>query len=148
MPYVVMIKSGVYSKNSVDLFKLVNEIQEDIKDSEVGAIVTFLGVSKEKSIILDKKVKNVVIEAYKDEADKIIEKICSELKSKYSLNYISIIHLEGEFLPTEPIVAVIVAAESRGQAFKAIMEAIERYKKEPPIFKKENYTDGSSQWIF
>ncbi|MEM0054113.1 MAG: molybdenum cofactor biosynthesis protein MoaE [Nitrososphaeria archaeon] len=143
-----MIKSGIYPKSSVDLLQLVSKIQKDIKDSEVGAIITFLGVSKEKSTVSDKKVKSVIIEAYKDEADKIIEKICSDLKSKYSLNSISIIHLEGEFLPTEPIVTVIVAAESREQAFKAIMEAIERYKKEPPIFKKENYTDGSSQWIF
>jgi molybdopterin synthase catalytic subunit len=142
-----MFKPGVYPKNSTDLIKLTNGIQESIKEKNVGAIVTFLGVSKENSTVSNKKVKSVTIEAYKDEADKVIEKICSELKSKYSLNYISIIHLEGEFLPTEPIVAVIVAAETRQQAFNALVEAIERYKKEPPIFKKENYADGSSYWI-
>lgn len=142
-----MIKPGIYPKNSTDLFKLTNEIQESIKEKDVGAIVTFLGISKENSTISNKKVKSVTIEAYKDEADKIIEKICLELKSKYSLNYITIIHLEGEFLPTEPIVAVIVAAGTRQQAFNALIEAIERYKKEPPIFKKENYTNGSSLWI-
>jgi len=142
-----MIKPGVYPKTSIDLFKLVNEIQENIKDKNIGAILTFLGISKENSTVSSKKVKSVTIEAYKEEADKVIERICSEIKYKYSLNYISIVHLEGEFFPTEPIVSVIVAAESREPAFKALIEAIERYKKEPPIFKKENYTDGSSQWI-
>ncbi|MEM2154757.1 MAG: molybdenum cofactor biosynthesis protein MoaE, partial [Nitrososphaeria archaeon] len=67
-----MIKSGIYPKSSVDLLQLVSKIQKDIKDSEVGAIITFLGVSKEKSTVSDKKVKSVIIEAYKDEADKII----------------------------------------------------------------------------
>jgi len=137
----------MYSKQSLNLFDGVNDIQKNVSNKNVGAIVTFIGVSKESSTVSEKKVKSVTIESYKEEADRTLQKICDEIKQAFSLIYISIIHLEGDFNPTEPIVAVIIASKSRGPAFKALQEAVERYKKEPPIFKKENYTDGSSKWI-
>lgn len=137
----------MYSKQSLNLFDGVNDIQKNVSNKNVGAIVTFIGVSKESSTVSEKKVKSVTIESYKEEADRTLQKICDEIKQAFSLIYISIIHLEGDFDPTEPIVAVIIASKSRGPAFKALQEAVERYKKEPPIFKKENYTDGSSKWI-
>lgn len=137
----------MYSKQSLNLFDGVNDIQKNVSNKNVGAIVTFIGVSKESSTVSEKKVKSVTIESYKEEADRTLQKICDEIKQAFSLIYISIIHLEGDFNPTEPIVAVIIASKSRGPAFKALQEAVERYKKEPPIFKKENYADGSSKWI-
>jgi molybdopterin synthase catalytic subunit len=142
-----MLSPGMYSKQSLNLFDGVNDIQKNVSNKNVGAIVTFIGVSKESSTVSEKKVKSVTIESYKEEADRTLQKICDEIKQAFSLIYISIIHLEGDFDPTEPIVAVIIASKSRGPAFKALQEAVERYKKEPPIFKKENYTDGSSKWI-
>lgn len=142
-----MLSPGIYSKQSLNLFDGVNDIQKNVSNKNVGAIVTFIGVSKESSTVSEKKVKSVTIESYKEEADRTLQKICDEIKQAFSLIYISIIHLEGDFNPTEPIVAVIIASKSRGPAFKALQEAVERYKKEPPIFKKENYTDGSSKWI-
>jgi len=142
-----MLFPGIYPKESVHLYEIISKMQQDIADKHVGAIVTFVGVSKESSTVTEKKVESVSIEAYKQEADKVIQKICDQIKHKFSLSYITIIHLEGEFSPCEPIVGVIVASKSRESAFQAMREAIERYKKEPPIFKKENYVDGSSKWI-
>jgi molybdopterin synthase catalytic subunit len=142
-----MLSPGMYSKQSLNLFDGVNDIQKNVSNKNVGAIVTFIGVSKESSTVSEKKVKSVTIESYKEEADRTLQKICDEIKQAFSLIYISIIHLEGDFDPTEPIVAVVIASKSRKPAFKALQEAVERYKKEPPIFKKENYTDGSSKWI-
>lgn len=142
-----MLSPGIYLKNSLNLFDAVTDIQKNISNKNVGAIVTFIGISKESSTVSEKKVKSVTIETYKEEADKTILRICDEIKQAFSLIFISIIHLEGDFDPTEPIVAVIVASKSRGPAFKAVQEAVERYKQEPPIFKKENYVDGSSKWI-
>jgi len=142
-----MLSPGIYSRQSLNLFDAINDSQKNISDKNVGAIVTFIGVSKESSTVSEKKVKSVTIETYKEEADKILQKICDEIKQTFSLIFISIIHLEGDFDPTEPIVAVVIASKSRGPAFKALQESVERYKKEPPIFKKENYTDGSSKWI-
>ncbi|MGQ9781710.1 MAG: molybdopterin synthase catalytic subunit [Nitrososphaeria archaeon] len=142
-----MLVPGIYPKGSVDLYKILDEILKSIEDKSVGAIVTFVGVSKDVSTVSEKRVKNVSIESYKQEADKVVQRICDEIKRDFSLSYITIIHLEGEFNPGEPIVGVVVASKSREQAFQAMMRAIERYKKEPPIFKKENYFDGLSEWL-
>ncbi|MEM3403668.1 MAG: molybdenum cofactor biosynthesis protein MoaE [Nitrososphaeria archaeon] len=142
-----MLPPGVYDKDSVDLYKEIYETYKKLVYKDAGTILTFIGVSKELSTVSDKIVKSVTIEAYKEEADKTIQSICSEIKHKHSLNYINIVHLQGDFLPSEPIVFVIIASKSRKEAFESMKEAVERYKNEPPIFKKENYSDGSSKWI-
>jgi len=142
-----MLPPGVYDKDSVDLYKEIYETYKSLVHKDAGAILTFIGVSKESSTVSSKIVKSVTIEAYKEEADKTIQRICSEIKNKHSLNYINIVHLQGDFSPSEPIVCVIVVSKSRKEALRSIKEAIERYKTEPPIFKKENYIDGSSKWI-
>jgi len=142
-----MLPPGIYPKVSVNLYETIDKTLRNIDDKSVGAIVTFVGLSKDVSTVSEKKVRSVSIESYKQEADKIIQRICNEIKQEFSLSFITIIHLEGEFDPCEPIVGVVVASKSRKQAFEAITRAIERYKKEPPIFKKENYADGLSRWI-
>jgi molybdopterin synthase catalytic subunit len=45
------------------------------------------------------------------------------------------------------VVLVLVASPRRKQGFVALRDAVERYKKEPALFKKEVYEDGSSSWI-
>jgi len=58
-----------------------------------------------------------------------------------------IVHALGSFSAGEPVVMVIVASARRNQGFLALRDAVERYKKEPALFKKEVYRDGSSSWI-
>jgi molybdopterin synthase catalytic subunit len=142
-----MLHAGIFPKQSINLFKAINGIYQNLTDKNIGAIFTFIGISKETSTVGIKAVKSVTIESYKEEADKIIQKICEEIKQTFSLNHISIIHLEGDFVPSEPIVCVVVAAQSRSNALQALENAIRRYKTEPPIFKKENYIDGTSDWV-
>ena len=74
-------------------------------------------------------------------------KICKEIMKKYDLTDIMIVHAMGSFSAGEPVVMVIVASTRRDRGFAALRDAVERYKKEPALFKKEIYRDGSSSWI-
>lgn len=51
---------------------------------------------------------------------------------------VQIHHLLGEFKVGEDLVYVLVAGEHRQQVFPVLEEAVERYKREAPVFKKES----------
>ncbi|MFX0143535.1 MAG: molybdenum cofactor biosynthesis protein MoaE, partial [Candidatus Hodarchaeota archaeon] len=60
---------------------------------------------------------------------------------------IIIIHLKGQFDLSEDLVYVVVASAHRKEGFEVISEAIEMYKKEIAVWKREDFSDGTSEWI-
>ncbi len=67
-----------------------------------------------------------------------MEKICKDLKkTKKGIIDVQIHHFTGEFEIGEDLVYVLVAGGHRENVFPVLQEAVERYKKEAPIFKKE-----------
>ncbi|MEJ2294051.1 MAG: molybdenum cofactor biosynthesis protein MoaE [Candidatus Lokiarchaeota archaeon] len=72
--------------------------------------------------------------------------ICQRLKIKYKLIDIRIIHLKGKFDISEDLVYVIIACAHREEGFKALTEAIDSYKKELPVWMKEEFVEGDSKW--
>jgi molybdopterin synthase catalytic subunit len=142
----IRYKVGVYDKEDIDLTVLLQQFLEEKFNGEVGALAIFIG--KVKSFSREGvEVSHLEIETYREHANKTLEKICSEVREKHGLVYAGIWHLIGRFKIGEPLVLVIAAGRSREEVFKALPELVERYKKEPALFKKEVYTDGSYRWI-
>jgi molybdopterin synthase catalytic subunit len=139
-------ESGVYPKGSLDFGRVYSEFIESLAFN-TGSVTNFLGVARLESFDGKKKIKYLVMESYEEHANRVLTKICKELKKKYELNDIIIAHALGKFRPGDPVVMVCVASPRRVQSFKALEEAVERYKKEPALFKQEIYADGSSAWI-
>jgi len=139
-------KPGVYEKSEIDFREIFREILSKNFNGGLGAVAIFLG--KVKGVGRDgKSVSYLEIESYKQHADKTLHKICDEVKVKYGLSFAGIWHLIGRFEIGEPLVFVIASGRSRSQVFRALEELVERYKREPAIFKKEVYVDGSYTWI-
>ena len=141
-----MLKAGVYQKNKLNLAIVMKGLLETKQRNDVGAILTFQGITR-RSGMNDKEVKLIEMQSYEEAANKIIQNICKEVKSKYNVYSVLIYHLIGKFKVGEPLVLVIVTSKSRSNAIRALDEAIHRYKTESAIWKKEVYEDGSSQWI-
>jgi molybdopterin synthase catalytic subunit len=87
------------------------------------------------------------IDAYDDLANESISKICSKLKQENGIIDIKIVHLKGDFELSEDLVYVVVASAHRKEGFEVISKAVDMYKKEIAVWKRENYVDGSSDWI-
>ncbi|MEM3397972.1 MAG: molybdenum cofactor biosynthesis protein MoaE [Nitrososphaerota archaeon] len=139
-------KTGVYGKEDIDLVSLLQDFIDKKFNGEVGALAIFIGKVKGFSVEgID--VSHLEIETYKEHADKTLEKICEEVRERHRLAYAGIWHLIGRFNIGEPIVIVVAAGKSRKEVFKALPELVERYKKEPALFKKEVYIDGSYRWL-
>jgi molybdopterin synthase catalytic subunit len=146
MPRRDRLSTGVYPKDSVDFAKIYSDFMKRL-DPNTGSAVSFLGVSRRESADGRKKIKSLMMESYDEHANKALKRICSELGKKYALNAITIVHALGSFKPGDPVVLVALSSKRRSESFKALREAVERYKKEPALFKKELYEDGTSSWI-
>ncbi len=140
------IRTGVYSKESLDFGEVYAQFIMHLKNN-TGSATSFLGVARLESADGKRKIKNLVMESYEKHATRVLSKICGELKKKHGLTDILIVHALGKFKPGDPVVLVLVASPRRAQSFDALEEAVERYKKEPALFKQEIYLDGTSAWI-
>jgi len=135
---------GVYKKGSIDPYTIFSSFKDE--EGKTGALLSFSGIVKAVGKN-GKKVKKLVLEAYEESASEVIRRICDELVKKYDLRAAYIYHFVGEFNVGELIVFVFIASKSRNEGYPALVEAVKRYKSEPPIWKKEIYEDGTSEWI-
>ncbi|MCP8308808.1 MAG: molybdenum cofactor biosynthesis protein MoaE [archaeon] len=140
-----MIESGVYDKGEIKIASVISDLLSNLP-KDAGAVMMFIGVVREVGKD-DKKVIRLEMESYNEYANLAMKKISDEIRDKYELSLARIYHFKGSFSIGEPLVLVIVAGKSRKQAFPALQEAIERYKKEPAMWKKEVYIDESWAWI-
>ncbi|MFQ6010849.1 MAG: molybdenum cofactor biosynthesis protein MoaE, partial [Nitrososphaerales archaeon] len=138
-------EAGIYQKDQIDFSNILARMISEMPKSS-GAFLSFMGIARETGRE-GKKVVRLVMESYEEHADSTLKKICLEVKEKYGADIVRIYHYVGDFSIGQPVVLVIVSAKARAKAFAAIEEAVERYKKEPALFKAEHYDDGNHSWV-
>jgi molybdopterin synthase catalytic subunit len=138
--------SGVYAKSGLDLRSIFSAVLDAVADGTCGAVAFFVGVVKSVGVG-EKDVNSLVMESYPEHADKALRKICDEVAAEYRLRLVGVWHLIGEFEVGEAVVLVAVAGLRRKDVLAALQTTVERYKREPALFKKEVYVDGSHSWI-
>ena len=142
--------SGVYEKARITLPALLESIKSNPNFAKAGAVGVFVGVVRGETIEKN-MVQKLELEAYAEKANEVLAEICSELKERDGVVDVQIHHLIGEFGVGEDVVYVIVAGVHRHNVFPVLEEAVERYKKEAPIFKKEYIIDEEetprSYWV-
>ena len=131
------IKSGIYNKDEITFEDAIASVKSSSNITEAGAILSFTGIVRKTSED-GKPVNGLQIDAYDELANQTIEKICSDIIKKYRVIDVRIIHLKGEFDITDDLVYVIVASAHRQEGFDALRTAVERYKKELTVWKREN----------
>ena len=139
-------KSGIYNKGEIELESIIKSIKKNPKIKKAGSIHTFTGIVRDSSI-KGKPVISMKIDAYDELANKSITIICESLKQEEGIIDVKIIHLKGDFDLSEDLVYVVVASAHRREGFEVISKAVEMYKKEIAVWKREDFSDGSSEWI-
>jgi len=142
--------AGVHPKGTLSLSDLLDSMKKRPDYHKVGAMALFVGLVRGKTK-KGESVKRLELEAYDEKADEVLEEICKDLKSKKGVVDVQIHHFTGEFELGEDLVYVLVAGGHRQNVFPVLQEAVERYKKEAPIFKKEHIKDrkgaAKSYWV-
>jgi molybdopterin synthase catalytic subunit len=132
------------------MFKVVDgpidevRLEEAVRTDADGAVIVFRGVARRHS--RGREVVHLEYEAYPEMAEKVMAEIGDEIKTKWPVSGVAIVHRTGVLAIGQASVAIAVSAPHRGEAFAAAQYAIDRLKQVVPIWKKEVWSDGS-QWI-
>lgn len=124
---------------------ILRRVRENKDLDKAGAIACFIGIVRGESL-REGRVKKLILEAYKEEAEKSLARIAEDLLKKPGIVDVRIHHVVGELGVGEDIVYIIVAGSRRNEVFKALRDAVERMKKEAAIWKKE-VTDIGEYWV-
>jgi molybdopterin synthase catalytic subunit len=110
-----------------------------------GAVVTFHGVVREYSDS-GRAVRYLEYEAYPEMAEAQMRAIGAEIKRRWDIDDVAMVHRIGRLEIGEASVVIAVAAPHRGEAFDACEYAIDTLKATVPIWKKEVFADGEV-WV-
>jgi len=122
-------------------------LERAVKTDAHGAVVTFLGTTRETSPDDPRPVAALEYEAYESLAVAEMERIAGETRERFGPLGIAMVHRTGRVALGEPSVAVVVAAPHRGAAFDACRYAIDALKARVAVWKREVYRDGGAAWI-
>jgi molybdopterin synthase catalytic subunit len=122
-------------------------LERAVKTDAHGAVVTFLGTTRETSPDDPRPVAALEYEAYEAMAVAEMEIIARETRERFGPLGIAMVHRTGRVALGEPSVAVVVTAPHRGAAFDACRYAIDALKSRVAVWKREVYRDGGAAWI-
>src|SRR6059058_3299957 len=133
------------------MIRLTNEVIDDhalteqVRRNDCGAVVTFLGTVRE---LTDGKATVALdYEAYDGMGEKKMAEIEQDTRQRWPVGDMVMVHRLGHLEMGEVSVAVVVSCPHRAQAFEACRHAIDRLKELVPIWKKENWADGRTEWV-
>lgn len=132
MPYVI--------RAPLDAQALLAEVARQDR----GGTVLFLGTVRRSDE--DGPVEAIEYSAYEEMAEVEVGRIVTEAEARWPVAGFAVQHRLGEVAAGEPSVAVVAAAPHRAEAFEAARWVMEEVKRRLPVWKRERFEDGSSQW--
>jgi MoaE-MoaD fusion protein len=141
------VSGGQQTVTESDLFELTRnairgeEIVKAMRVPEDGAAVIFDGFVRNN--FRGRETLYLEYEAYEPMALAKIAEIGAQIREKFKVSRIAIVHRLGRLNVGETSVFIIVSAPHRAAAFDACRYAIDTLKRTVPIWKKEYFADGS-----
>jgi molybdopterin synthase catalytic subunit len=120
-------------------------LQRQLTDARAGACVTFEGWVRDHND--GRPVRALDYEAFGELAEREGVRILAEAGAKFEIIAAACVHRVGALQIGDLAVWVGVVAAHRGAAFDACRYIIDEAKARVPIWKKEHYADGSSEWV-
>ena len=113
--------------------------------TKAGAVVLFLGTTRE--LTDGKRTASLDYDCYPEMAEKKLAELESEARRRWPIVKCCIVHRCGHLELGEASVAIAVSCAHRKDAFAAGQWLIDTIKEVVPIWKKENWADGTSEWV-
>ncbi len=139
--------------SDAELFEVTAEpldsqrLVEAVRKDESGAVALFFGVARNHSE--GRRVRALEYEAYASMAEKKLREVGDEVRARWPITGIGVLHRTGRLAIGEASLLVAVSAAHRKEAFEACHYAVDRIKETVPIWKKEIWEDGEGEgaWV-
>ena len=125
----------------IDVSTLTGEVSADGR----GAVSVFLGTVRNAND--GRSVDGIDYSAYEAMAVAEMNRIIAEASGRWPGVAVALEHRIGTLRVGEVSVAIACAHEHRGPALDANRYVIEELKRRVPIWKREHYLDGTSEWV-
>lgn len=129
------------TRDAIDGAKLSEAVRRD----HCGAVVLFLGTVRD--VTGDQVTVALDYEGYPAMAEKVLAEIEADVRGRWPVGELAIEHRLGRLDVGEVSVAIAVSCPHRAEAFDACRYAMDRVKELAPIWKKENWADGRTEWV-
>jgi molybdopterin synthase catalytic subunit len=121
------------------------DVLAQVASHDAGAVVLFLGTTRE--FTRGRRTASLDYECYPEMAESKLAELEAEARSRWPLTGCSIVHRLGHLALGEASIAIAVSSPHRHDAFAAGQWLIDTIKEVVPIWKQENWADGTSEWV-
>lgn len=125
----------------IDAARLLGSVVSD----DDGVALLFWGVVRNHNE--GRPVSHLEYHAYAEMAERMMQRIGEEAIARFGVGDVRVVHRVGKLAIGEASVGVAVASPHRGEAYEASRYVIEELKRRVPVWKREGYVDGESEWV-
>jgi molybdopterin synthase catalytic subunit len=118
-------------------------VEDFVLSAENGALVAFRGIVRNHD--RDGAVTGLDYQAHPD-AERFLRECCETVAAATGLR-VAAVHRTGSLAIGEVALVAAVAAPHRAEAFAACAELVDRIKASVPIWKRQHFASGSSEWV-
>lgn len=111
-----------------------------VRAPECGGLSVFIGTVR--SVSKGRAVRALEYEAYTEMALKKMDEIAAEIRVKFPVSKVAMLHRTGRLEIGDIAVVIALTAPHRKESFEACRYAIDTLKSIVPIWKKEIFEDG------
>jgi molybdopterin synthase catalytic subunit len=122
----------------------VDEVLSAVRDNSAGGLAFFVGAVRDTDE--GRGVQTLDYEAHPTALDELWA-VMKKVAAEHEVVAIAAVHRVGHLAIGDTAVIVAASAVHRGEAFAAARALIDELKETVPIWKKQRYDDGSTDWV-
>jgi molybdopterin synthase catalytic subunit len=122
----------------------VDEVHSAVADPAAGAIALFVGTVRDHDH--GRAVAELSYSAHPSGAEQL-RLVAEKVAARFPVRALAAVHRTGDLDIGDLAVVVAAAADHRDEAFKACRALIEDLKATVPVWKKQLFAEGGSEWV-
>ena len=122
----------------------VDEVLDAVRHPRCGAVSLFVGVVRDHDH--GEPVTALDYSSHPSAADELA-RVCREVAARHSVSRVAAVHRSGHLEVGDLAVVVGVSAPHRGEAMEACRDLIDTLKSTVPIWKHQQFPDGTDEWV-
>jgi molybdopterin synthase catalytic subunit len=122
----------------------VDELRAAVSDPGAGGIALFAGAVRDSDH--GQEVTRLSYSAHPSAATEL-RRVAEKVAADFEVYALAAVHRTGDLEIGDLAVVAAVSCAHRAEAFEACRALIDRLKHEVPIWKRQWFGDGSSEWV-
>jgi molybdopterin synthase catalytic subunit len=122
----------------------VAEVLGALEDDGSGGLTLFVGRVRDHDHGID--VRGLEYSAHPTALESL-RRVCTDVAEQYDVHAVAALHRTGRLAIGDIAVIVATASAHRGTSFDASRALIDTLKAEVPIWKHQQFADGSDEWV-